>query len=156
MKSQVIYFSPIRSIQFGRSVVSDFLRPHELQHARLPCPSPFPGVCSNSCPLNRWCHPTISPSVTPFSSCPQSFPSIRVFSNEWTLHIRWPKSWSFSFSISLPAGVGVLKPWFYKGSWLSCKLSSLAWVHILPCHLLIVNLRNSLIQLPSNLYFFHL
>ena len=56
------------------SVLSSSLRPHGLQHARLPCPSPSPGACSNSCPLSRWCHSTISSSVVPFSSCLQSFP----------------------------------------------------------------------------------
>ena len=66
-------------VQFSRSVVSDSLRPHEPQHARPPCPSPTPGVYSNSCPLNRWCHPTISSSVIPFSSCPQSFPASGSF-----------------------------------------------------------------------------
>ena len=62
------------SVQFGFSVVSDSLRPHGLKHARLPCPLPTPEACSNSCPLSRWCHPTISSSVVPFSSCLQSFP----------------------------------------------------------------------------------
>ena len=62
------------SVQFSRSVVSDSLRPHWPQHARSPCPSPTPGVHPNPCPLSRWCHPTISSSVIPFSSCPQSFP----------------------------------------------------------------------------------
>ena len=61
------------SVQFSRSVVSDSLRPHELQHARPPCPSPIPEVYPNSWPLSRWCHPAISSSVIPFSSCPQSF-----------------------------------------------------------------------------------
>ena len=61
------------SVQFSRSVVSDSLRPHESQHARPPCPSPTPGVHPNPCPLSQWCHPTISSSVVPFSSCPQSF-----------------------------------------------------------------------------------
>ena len=61
-----------QSVQFSRSVVSDSLRPHESQHARPPCPSQTPGVYSNSCPLSRWCHPTISSSVIPFSTCPQS------------------------------------------------------------------------------------
>ena len=79
--------------------MSDSLQPHGLQHARLPCPSLSPGVCSNSYPLNQWCHPTISSSVAPFSSCPQSFPA-SVFSNELALRIRCPKYWSFSFSIS--------------------------------------------------------
>ena len=63
----------ITSVQFGRSVVSDSLRPHGLQHARPSCPSPTPRVYPNSCPLSRWCHPTISSSVISFFSCPQSF-----------------------------------------------------------------------------------
>ena len=62
-------------IKFSCSVMSDSLRPNGLQHARLPCPSPNPGVCSNSCPSSWWCHPTISSSVIPFSSCLQSFPA---------------------------------------------------------------------------------
>ena len=62
------------SLQFSRSVVSDSCRPHGLQHARPPCPSPTPGVYSNSCPLSRWCHPTISSFAVPFSSYLQSFP----------------------------------------------------------------------------------
>ena len=71
------YFS---SFQFIRSVVSDSLQPHEPQHARPPCPSPTPGVHPNSCPLSRWCHPTISSSViVPFYSCPQSFPASGSF-----------------------------------------------------------------------------
>ena len=65
----------IISIQFSRSVMSYSLRPYWLQHARPPCPSPTPGVHPDSCPLSRWCHPTISSSVIPFSSCPQSFPA---------------------------------------------------------------------------------
>ena len=88
----------ISSVQFSRSVVSNSLQPHELQHPRPPCPSPTPGVHSNSCPSSQWCHPAISSSVIPFSSCPQSLQA-SVFSNESTLHMRWPKYWSFSFSI---------------------------------------------------------
>ena len=79
--------------------MSDSLRPHGLQHARPPCPSPTPGVYSNSCPSSWWCHPTNSsshPILLPHSI----FPSIRVFSNESFLRIRWSKYWSFSFSIS--------------------------------------------------------
>ena len=83
------------------SVMSDSLRPHELQNARPPCPSPTPGVYPNSCLLSRWCHPTISSSVVPFSSCPQSFPaSGSVFSNKTGLHVRRAKYQSFSFNIS--------------------------------------------------------
>ena len=71
------------------------LWPHGLQNARLPCPSLSPWVCSNSCSLTQWCHPIVSSSLVLFS-----FPSIRGFSNELSLCIRWPKYWSFSFSIS--------------------------------------------------------
>ena len=67
------------SIQLSRSVVSNTSWPHEPQHARPPCPSPTPGVHPNPCPLSRWCHPTISSSVVPFSSCPQSFPASGSF-----------------------------------------------------------------------------
>ena len=72
----VIIFS---SVQFSHSVVSDSLRPHESQHSRPPCPSQTPGVYSNSCPSSRWCHPAISSSVVPFSSCPQSLPASGSF-----------------------------------------------------------------------------
>ena len=82
--------------QFSRSVMSDSLQPHGLRHTRLPCPSPTPGACSNSCPSSWWCHPTISSSVVPFSSCLQSFPASGCFpvSQFWsylskTIHIYW-------------------------------------------------------------------
>ena len=80
------------SVLFSCSLVSDSLRPHEPQHARPPCPSPIPRVYPNSCPLSWWCHPCIL-------LLPSIFPTIRVFSNELALCIRWPKHWSFSFSI---------------------------------------------------------
>ena len=67
------------SVQFSRLVMSDSLRPHESQLTRPPCPSPTPGVHSNSCPLSRWCHPAISSSVVPFFSCPQSLPASKSF-----------------------------------------------------------------------------
>ena len=67
------------SVQFSRSVMSDCLWPHESQHARPPCPSPTPGVHRDSCPSNQWCHPAISSSVIPFSSCPQSLPASEFF-----------------------------------------------------------------------------
>ena len=67
------------TVQFSCSVMSNSLQSPGLQHARPPCPSPTPGVYSNSCPLSQWCHPTISSSVIPFSSCPQSFPALRSF-----------------------------------------------------------------------------
>ena len=71
--------SLLSSVQFSRSVVSDSLWLHGLQNTRLPCPSPTPGACSNSCPSNQWCHPTSSSSVVPFSSCLQSFPASGSF-----------------------------------------------------------------------------
>ena len=86
--------------------------------ARLPCPSLSLRVCSNSYPSSLWCHPTISSSIAPFSFCPLSiFPNIRVFSNEVTLCIRWPKYWSFSFSIN-PSNecsglISFRMDWFY-------------------------------------------
>ena len=82
------------SVQFSHSVMSNSLPPHGLQHARLPCPSPTPGACSNSCPSNHLI------LCCPLLLLPSIFPSIRVFSNESVLHIRWPEFWSFSFSIS--------------------------------------------------------
>ena len=77
--------------------MSDSLQPHGLQHTRIPCPSLSPGICSSLCPLNLSCHPTI---FCPLLLLPSIFPSIRVFSDELVLHIKWPKYWSFSFSIS--------------------------------------------------------
>ena len=71
--------SPISSVQLSLSIMSDSLRPHEPQHSRPPCPSPTPGVYSNSCPSSWWCHPAISSSVVPFSSCSQSLPASGSF-----------------------------------------------------------------------------
>ena len=108
------------SVQFSRSVVSDSLWPHGLQHNRLPCPSPTPGPCSKPHPLNCWCHPTISSSVVPFSSCPQSFQESGSF----------PMSQFFTLggqSIGIPASASVLpmimQDWFLLGStgWISLK-----------------------------------
>ena len=108
--------------QFSRSVVSDSLQPHESQHARPPCPSPTPGVYSNSSPLSRWCHPTISSSVVPFSSCPQYLPTSGSF----------PMSQLFAWggqSIGVPASESVLpmntQDWSALGwtGWISLQSS---------------------------------
>ena len=80
--------------------VSNPLQTHVLQHARLPCPSPSPGACSNSCPLASMMSFNYLDLCCPLLLLPSIFPSIRVFSNESALHNRWPKYWSFSFSIS--------------------------------------------------------
>ena len=93
----VVFIFP-SSVQFSHSVVSDSLQPHESEHARPPCPSPSPGVHSNSPLSSRWWIPAISSSVVPFSSCPQSLPASESFP-ESNLCMRWPKYWSFSFSI---------------------------------------------------------
>ena len=77
LKPKILY--QFSSVQFSRSVMSDSLWPNELQHPRPPCPSPTPGVQSNSCPSSQWCHPAISSSVVPFSSCPQSLPASESF-----------------------------------------------------------------------------
>ena len=116
--------SVLISVQFSCSVVSDSLRPHGLQHARLPCPSPTAGSYLNSCPPCRWCHPTISSSVVPFSSCPQSFPASGSF----------PMSQFFtssSQSIGVSASASVLpmniQDWFplrWTG-WISLKSKGL-------------------------------
>ena len=86
------------SVQFSHSVVSDSLRPHGMRYTRPPCLLPTFRVYSNLCPLSQWCHPTISSSMVRFFSCPQSFPASESFPLLY-LCIRWPKYWSFSFSI---------------------------------------------------------
>ena len=106
------------SVQFSRSVVSDSLRPHELQHARPPCPSPTPRVHPNPCPLSRWYHPTISSSVIPFSSCLQSFPA----SGSFLMSQFFP---SGGESIGASASASVLsmniQSWFHLGLlWSPC------------------------------------
>ena len=93
----VVAYSGISSVWFNCSVMSNSLWPHGLQHARPPCPSPTPGAYSNSCPLCRWCHPTVSSSVIPFSSHLQSFPALRSFPMS---QIFASEYWSFNLSIS--------------------------------------------------------
>ena len=114
------YQFAISSVQFSRSVVSDSLRPRGLQHARPPCPSPTLGACSNLCPASWWCHPAISSSVVPFSSCPQSLPASESF----------PMSQLFSWggqSTGVSASTSVLpmniQGWFPLGwtGWISLQ-----------------------------------
>ena len=115
------------SVQFSHSVVSDSLWPHESQHTRPPCPSQTPGVYTNSCPLTRWCHPGISSSVVPFSSCPQSLPASGSF----------PMSELFAWggqSTGISASASVLlmytQDWFPLGwtGWISLQSKGLSRV----------------------------
>ena len=113
-------------MQFSFSVMSISLQLRGLQHTRLPCPSPTPGVHSDSCPSSQWGHPAISSSVVPFSSCPQSLPAW-VFSNESTLHMRWPKYWSFSLASFLPKNTQDWSPSEWTG-WISVQSKGLSRV----------------------------
>ena len=110
------YYNSIIIMVVVNTVVSDFFWLLGMQHAKLPCPSLSPRVCSHSCPLSHWCHPTVSSSVTCFSSCPQSFPvSGSIYPSESALHIRWPKYWGFSFSTSPSnenSGLISFRTWF--------------------------------------------
>jgi len=120
ISSKLYFWSNINSVQFSCSVVSDSLRPHELQHARPPYPSPTPEVHPNSCQLSWWCHPTISSSVVPFSSCPQSFPASGSFQMS-QLFASGGQSIGVSASTSvLPMNI---QDWFFLGwtGWISLQ-----------------------------------
>ena len=114
------------SVQFSHSVMSSSLQPHESQHARPPCPSPTPGVHSDSHPSSQWCHPAISSSVIPFSSCPLSLPASES-SNESNPLMRWPKYWSFSFSIIPSKEIPGWSPSEWTG-WISLQSKGLSRV----------------------------
>ena len=109
---KIVYIQGVQCDQFSYSVESDFLWPHGLQHARLPSLSPTPGVCPNSCPSSQWCHPTISFSVVPFSSCLQSFPASGSF-----LMSRFFASGGQSIGVSASASVLPMniQDWFPLG-----------------------------------------
>ena len=120
------FIADFSSVQFSRSVVSDSLRPHGLQHARLPCPSPTPGAYSNSCPSGWWCHPAISSSVIPFFSCRRLFPALQI-------------SWIYLI-LSIFGVVGLGEQYLVEGvislgfrwrSWTCWSLHS-RWIHLSP------------------------
>ena len=115
----------IQSDQLSSSVVSDSLQPHGLQHARPPCPSPTPGVYSNSCPWSRWCHPTISSSAIPFSSHLQSFPASRSFPTS-----QFFKSGGQSIGSSASVPPMNIQDWFPLGwtGWISLQSKGLSRV----------------------------
>ena len=104
------------SVQFSCSVVSDSLRPHGLQHARLPCLSPTPGVYPDSCPLSQWCHPIISSSVIPFSFCLQSFPAPVSFQMSQSSHQGAKVTWEqqrYKGNTRYPVQISPKKQWWY-------------------------------------------
>ena len=110
-KTKIMVSGPISSVQFSHSVMFDSLQPHELQHVRPPCPSPTLRIHSNLCPLSRWCHPTISSSVVPFSSCFQSFPTSGSFQTS-QLFTSGGQSIGVSASTSvLPKNTQDWSPW---------------------------------------------
>jgi len=108
----------LSSVQFSRSVMSDSLQPHESQHTRPPCPSPTPGVHPNSCASSRWCHPAISSSVVPFSSCPQSLPE------------SFPKSQLFAWG-GQSTGVSALALVLSKNTQDWSPSDRMDWLHLL-------------------------
>ena len=114
-------------IQFSLLVVSDFLQPHGLQHARPPCPSSTPGAYSNSCPLSQWCHPAISSSVVPFVSCLQSFPA----SGSFQMSLCFTSGGqSIGLSASVPILPKNIQDWFPLGltGWISLQSKGLSRV----------------------------
>ena len=107
----------ISSIQFSHSVISNCLWPHGLQHTRLPCPSPAPGDCSNSCPLSQRCHPNISSSVIPFSSCLQSFPASGSFQMSQFITSGGQSVWASTSASVLPINI---QNWFPLDPIIAC------------------------------------
>ena len=119
-------FPHISSVQFSRSIMSNSLWPHGLQHARLPCPSPTPGVCSNSHPSSQWCHPTISFSVIPFS-CLQSFPASGSFPMSQFFTSGGQRIGGSSLASVLPMNIQDWLPWGWT-SWISLQSKGLSRV----------------------------
>ena len=121
LTKMILFIFNIRfsSVQFSRSVLSNSLRPRESQHTRPPCPSPSPRVHSDSRPLSQWCHPTISSSVVPFSSCPQSFPASESF----------PMSQLFTWG-GQSTGVSALASFFTKNTQSWSPLEWTGWISL--------------------------
>ena len=115
------------SVQFSCLVMSNSLWPHELQHARPPCPSPTPGVYPNPCPLSQWCHPTISSSVVPFSSYPQSFPASGSFQMSQLFTSSGQRIWVSASASVLPMNT---QDWSALGwtGWISLQSKGLSRV----------------------------
>ena len=122
LANNISHFTFLALLLFTCSVMSDSLQPHGLQHSRLPCPSLSPGFCSSSCPLSWWCHPTISPSVSPIFFCPQSFWA----SGSFPMSQHLPKYWRFSFIIR-PSNEGFP---FIRRLFSFSLFLSLRWYHL--------------------------
>ena len=118
---------PFSSVQFSHSVVSDSLQPHESQHTRPPCPSPTPGVHSKSCPSSQWCHPAISYSVIPFSSCPQSLPASEFFPMSQLFSSSGPSIGVSALASFLPKNTQGWTPLGWTG-WISLQSKGLSRV----------------------------
>ena len=125
--SRILGISSHYLVQLSRSVMSDSLRPHGLQHNRLPCPSPTPGACSNSCPSSWWCHPTISSSVVPLSFCPQSFPASGSFLMNHFFASGDQSTEASASAAVLPMDVQVWFPLGWTG-WISLQTKGLSRV----------------------------
>ena len=123
----VQHHSLFSSVQISHSVVSDSLQPHELQHTRPPCPSPTPGVHPNSCPLSGWCHPAISSSVIPFSSCPQSLPAFESFPMSQLFAWGGQSTGVSALASFLPVNTQDLSPSEWTG-WISLQSKGLSRV----------------------------
>ena len=117
----------IQSVQFSSSVMSNSLWPHEAQHARPPCPSPAAGVYPNACPLSWWCHPTISSSIVPFSSCPQSFPASESLPVSQLFTSGGQSTGVSASTLVLPMNTQDWSPWGWTG-WISLKSKGLSRV----------------------------
>ena len=126
-KNRVFFFKDILKYQFSRSVVSDSLRLHELQHTRPPCPSPTPRVHSNSCPSSQWCCPAISSSVVPFSSCSQSLPSSESFAMSQFFAWVGQSTGVSALASSLPKNTQDWSPLQWTG-WISLQSKGLSRV----------------------------
>ena len=114
------------SFQFNLSVVSDSLRPHESQHTRPPCPSPTPRIHSDSCPSSQWCHPAISSSVVPFSSCPQSLPASKSFPMSQLFAWGGQSTGVSAFASFLPKNTQGWSPLEWTG-WISLQIKPKIW-----------------------------
>ena len=157
----ILLHTSFSSVQFSRSVVSDSLQPRESQRARPPCPSPTPWVYSNSCLSSRWCHPAISSSIVPFSSCPQSFPASGSFPMS-QLFAWGSQSYGVSASASVlpmntqdwsPLGwTGWIAPWKHKAFWLYALYFDYLLQHLSGVHVSIHDFPGGTLEknLPAN------